>query len=95
MHAAYYRFGSNSDTPVRCVHISCLADNMCIFISPETNTELQIPMPTNTLHSSDKCVVNFVEMIHDCMPRNVSLTLKFTSYPGDDRLYLEVSLSKQ
>ena len=95
MYVGYYRFGSNSDTPVRCVYVACHDNDMCIFISPEGGTELQVSMPDNPLYSNDKCVVNFVEMIHDCKPRRVDLTLKFTSYPGDDRLYLQVSLSKQ
>ena len=91
--AGYYRFGSSSDTPVRCVYVTCPDNDTCIFISPETNTELQVSMPTKPLHSSDKCIVNFVKIMHDqCMPRCVDLILKFTSYPGDDKLYLQVSI---
>ena len=91
--AGYYRFGSNSDTPVRCVYVSCHDNDMCIFISPEDGNELQVSMPFNPLQSDDKCVVNFVEIIHDCKPRRVDLILNFTSYPGDDNLYLQVSFT--
>ena len=91
---AYYRFGSNSDTPVRCVYISCHDNDICIFTSPEDGDELQISSPVNPLQSSDECVVNFVDVIHDCMPRRVDLNLKFTSNPGDNRLYLQVSFIK-
>ena len=95
VHAGYYRFGSNSETPVRCVYVTCNDNNLCTFMAPKTNTKLPVSAPTNPLSSSDKCVVNYVEMIHDCMPRRVDVTLKFTSYPADNRLYLQVSLSKQ
>ena len=91
MYTGYYRFGSSSDTLVRCVHASCNDGNVCIFLS-ETNIELQVSTPNNPLHSSDKCTVNYVEIIHDCMPRSVDLTLKFTdtSY-SEDNLYLQVN----
>ena len=91
----YYRFGSNSDTPVRCVYVSCHHDDndMCIFTSPEDGNELQVSMSYNPLQSSDNCVVNYVEMIHDCKPRRVDLILNFTSYPGNDNLYLQVSFA--
>ena len=88
---AYYRFGSNEMTSVRCVHVSCNDMDVCIFALSEDGTELQVSMNSNPLQSSDKCMVNFVEIIHDCMPRSVDLTLKFTSYPGDDKLYLQVN----
>ena len=90
MCTGYYRFGLSSDTLVRCVHASCNDDDVCIFLS-ETNTELQVSMPNDLLHSRDNCLVNYVEIIHDCMPRSVNLTLKFTSYSGDDKLYLQVN----
>ena len=89
--AGFYRFGTNEKTAIRCVYVSCNDDDVCIFTSPEDGTtELQISMQSNPLHSGDNCVVNNVEIIHDCMPRNVDLTLKFTSYPGNDNLYLQV-----
>ena len=90
--AGYYRFGSNSDTPLRCVYVSCQDNDVCIFTSPEDGRQLQVSTPYNPLHSTDNCMVNYVEIIHDCMPRSVDLTLKFTSYPGDDNLYLQVAI---
>ena len=93
MHTAgHYRFGLNSDTPVRCVYVTCHDNDMCIFTSSENGTELQVSMPTNPLHSSDNCMVNFVEIIHDCKPRCVNLILKFIPHSGDDMLYLQVSI---
>ena len=94
MYTGYYKFGSNADTFVRCVYVSCNDNDVCIFMSTSLETpssELQVSMPTNPLHSSDNCVVNYVEIIHDCMPRRVELTLKFTSYLGNDNLYLQVN----
>ena len=92
MYTGYYRFGSNSATAVRCVNVSCHDNDMCIFTSPEDGTKLQVSTKINPMKSSVKCVVNYVEIIHDCMPRNVSLTLKFIPDEGDDRLYLQVSI---
>ena len=88
---AYYRFGSNSDTPVRCVYVSCKDIDMCNFTSPETGAELPVSPPFNYLRSRDSCMVNYVEIIHDCMPRLIDLTLDFISHSGDDKLYLQVS----
>ena len=90
--AGYYRFGSNSDTPVRCVYVSCHDNDMCIFTSPEDGSKLQVSMQINPLNSSDNCMVNYVEIIHDCKPRRVDLILNFISYPGDNKLYLQVSV---
>ena len=67
---------------------------MCIFTSPEDGAELQVSSPYNPMDSSDNCTVNFVDVIHDCVPRRVDLTLKFTSYAGNDKLYLQVSFIK-
>ena len=41
------------------------------------------------MDSDSNCVVNFVEIIHDCVPRLVDLDLTFASH-GTDNLYLEV-----
>ena len=41
------------------------------------------------MDSDSNCVVNFVEIIHDCVPRSVDLDLTFASH-GTDNLYLEV-----
>ena len=90
MYTAYYRFGANSNTSVRCVYISCHGNDMCIFTSSEDGAELQVSMLDSSLDSGDKCVVNSVDIVHDCMPRRVDLTLKFTSYAGNDGLYFQV-----
>ena len=87
----YYMFhgdGSN-DNPVRCVYVTC-NKYICIFKSPTTNKELPVVTPNNILHSDDKCLVNFVEIIHDCIPRFVDLKLSFTTHEGDTNLYLQV-----
>ena len=94
IYIGYYRFGSNSDTPVRCVYLSCNEVDMCNFMSVQSDYELQVSMPNNPLHSDDNCMVNYVEIIHDCMPRLIDLTLVFTSHSGDDNLYLQVSYIK-
>ena len=91
MYTAYYRFGSNSETPVRCVNVSCNDIDMCNFTSPETGIELPVSTQFNYLHSTESCMVNYVEIIHDCMPRLIDLTLVFISHSGDDKLYLQVS----
>ena len=41
------------------------------------------------LNADSDCVVNYVEIIHDCIPRQVSLNFSFISH-GDDSLYLRV-----
>ena len=44
------------------------------------------------LYTEDNCVVNFVEIIHDCVPRIVGLTLMFERNDHDesDLVYLKV-----
>ena len=41
------------------------------------------------LDSNSNCVVNFVEILHDCIPRRVDLNLFFKSH-SDHKLYLKV-----
>jgi len=88
---AYYRFYRSgiSDNPVSAVYAVCGNNNFCILNSTVTSTELPIATTNNPLPSSSNCVVNFVEIIHDCMPRRVDLDLSFTSH-ATDKLYLEV-----
>ena len=81
--------GSNKN-PVRCVYVTCYDNNTCIFQLSTTNKELPVVTPNNMLHSNDNCVVNFVEIIHDCIPRLVDLELSFTAHEGDTNLYLQV-----
>ena len=44
------------------------------------------------LYAEDNCMVNFVEIIHDCVPRIVGLTLMFerNDYDESDLVYLKV-----
>ena len=92
MCIAYYRFnedGSNSN-PVRCVIVKCDQNNVCLFRSSQTNKELPIATSSNMLYSNSHCKVNYVEVIHDCIPRRVDLQLHFTLHEEDTKLYLQV-----
>ena len=77
-------------THVSTVYTVCRNDNLCTLNSPQSPTELPIALSQwKKIDSDSNCVVNFVEIIHDCMPRLVDLDLSFTSH-GTDNLYLEV-----
>ena len=77
-------------TSVSAVYASCGNDHICSFISSRYNVELAVTKVDNqALYSSSNCVVNFVEIIRDCIPRHVDLKLNFTSY-SDNKLYLQV-----
>ena len=89
VYTVYYRFyedGSGTN-PVKCVYVEC-DHNTCIFKSPVTNNELPIATSSNVLYSDNHCKVNFVEIIHDCIPRRVDLKLQFASY--GNKVYLQV-----
>ena len=62
--------------------------------STTTKTQLPIEKTTNgmLLYAEDNCMVNFVEIIHDCVPRIVGLTLMFERNDHDesDLVYLKV-----
>ena len=45
------------------------------------------------LNADSGCEVNFVEIIHDCIPRRVDLMFIFEKSNEKDRLYLKVSWS--
>lgn len=94
MYTGYYRLSGDglNTNPVRCVYVSCGKNNMCSFKSSTTRIELSIATTNKTLHSDDNCVVNFVEIIHDCIPRRVDLNLSFTSRTRDTNLYLQVCM---
>ena len=72
-----------------CVYVEC-DGSVCIFKSSATNEELPVDKSEKHLHPSDKCWVNFVEIIHDCQPRSVNLKLNFTTHSGYNKLYLQV-----
>jgi len=88
----YYRFDRSSlirDTSVTAVYAACGLNKHCMLNATVTNTSLPIATLSNPLHSDINCVVNFVEIIHDCMPRCVDLNLDFIAYP-DGKLHLQV-----
>ena len=88
-HYSFYRQNLRS-TYVSTVYAVCGIDNFCTLNSTATFTELPIAVSQwNHIDSDSNCVVNFVEIIHDCVPRLVDLDLTFASH-GTDNLYLEV-----
>ena len=92
LHTAYYLFhrqSLNITTHVSTVYAACGNDDLCLLNSTETNAELPIAVKWKLLGSNDNCVVNLVEIIHDCMPRRVDLSLSFTSH-ATHNLYLMV-----
>ena len=70
----------------------CGMNNYCALKSTVTDTELIVTklLGNEPLKSNSKCVVNFVEIIHDCIPRRVPLKLFFESHYLDRKLYLKV-----
>ena len=88
--SVFYRFDEDGSytNPVICVYVEC-DHNVCIFKSVLTNNLLPIAVSSSMLHSDDSCRANFVEIIHDCMPRRVDLDLIFASN-GNNELYLQV-----
>ena len=88
----FYEDGSNTN-PVICVHVVCDHNNLCIFKSSTKDTEdreLSIAGSGNRLRSDSDCSVHYVEILHGCTSRQVDMNLKFTSYVGDNNLYLQV-----
>ena len=75
------------------MYADCTNDK-CVLNSTTTKTQLPIEKMTNRmlLYAEDNCVVNFVEIIHDCVPRIVGLTLMFERNDHDesDLVYLKV-----
>lgn len=66
---------------------------MCTLNSSLTKFERPFAK-VNNLHdepmsSNSNCVVNFVEVLHDCMPRCIDLKITFKSH-SDNKLYLQV-----
>ena len=71
------------------VYAVCGNDHICSFNSSKYNVELAVTKTDNQLlHSDSNCVVNYVEIIRDCIPRCVDLKLNFTSH--SDKVYLQV-----
>ena len=88
-HYSFYRQNLRS-TPVSTIYADCSSNNLCFLSSTATHTELPIAVSQwNKIDSDSNCVVNFVEIIHDCVPRLVELDLIFASH-GTDNLYLKV-----
>ena len=90
--AAHYSFNRQNtrSTHVSTVYAVCGRDNVCTLNSTATHTELPIAvLQWNEIDSDSNCTVNYVEIIHDCVPRLVDLDLTFASHETD-KLYLEV-----
>ena len=84
-----HRIGTNNT--ISTVYPVCGKDMVCSLNSTVTNVELPLYSTTHGPLTADSgCTVNYVEIIHDCMPRHVPLELNFTSNNG--RLYLKVRI---
>ncbi|XP_065910225.1 uncharacterized protein [Dysidea avara] len=82
-----HRIGTNNT--ISTVYPVCGKDMVCSLNSTVTNVELPLYSTTHGPLTADSgCTVNYVEIIHDCMPRHVPLELNFTSNNG--RLYLKL-----
>ena len=89
---AHYSFNRQNikSTHVSTVYAVCGRDDFCTLNSTATHTELPIAVSQwNQMNYDSNCTVNYVEIIHDCVPRLVDLDLTFASH-GTDKLYLEV-----
>lgn len=91
---AFYRFRRNElyDTYVTNIYAVCGINDYCVLYSTAgKNTQLPIEKSENKipLNAESECVVNYVEIIHDCIPRHVDVNFSFISH-GHDRLYLRV-----
>ena len=91
---AYYRFQRKEifNTFVTNVYAFCGNNEFCALKSTATKTELPIEKSYHNipLNAESDCVVNFVEIIHDCVPRRVDLKFIFKSPTESDNLYLKV-----
>ena len=92
----YYRFDRSNigiDTSVSTVYGECgRFDIHCGLKSTVTENELRVTksLGNEPLNYNSHCVVNFVEIIHDCIPRRVPLKLYFKSGFFGQNLYLKV-----
>ena len=92
----YYRFDrsnalKNIDTSVSTMYGLCGENNNhCTLLSAVTNGKLKVTrlLGNEPLNTNSNCTVNFVEIIHNCIPGRVPLTLFFKSY--HHKLYLKV-----
>ena len=97
---AFYRFQRKEifNAYVTEVHTDCTANGFCTLISTAAKAELPIEkslynIPLNT---ESGCEVNFVEIIHDCIPRCVDLKFVFESHDSysTDYLYLYLQVKQ-
>ena len=94
----YYKFDRHHlrdlrDASVSAVYADCGSrDSICPIVSAATAIATKLPITTeldNDLpNSNSNCVVNSVDIIHDCMPRCVDLNFTFSSH--SNKLYLKV-----
>ena len=95
VYTVYYRFDRSglSDTSVSAVCAECGATNYCtlnLTAAKFNYTELAVTKLNNVpLNSNSSCVVNFVEVIHNCKPQLIELDLSFIPR-ADNKLYLQV-----
>ena len=90
---AFYRFQQrNLSTDVSSVHAVCETGDYCDLMSPTTNAQLPIEKTKDMipLDAESDCRVNFVEIIHDCLPRSVGVKLRFKRKDDSDRVHLQV-----
>ncbi|XP_065912350.1 uncharacterized protein [Dysidea avara] len=76
---------------VSTVYLTCIQDGTCGLRLVKDNTERPLATQSKVLTTDKNCKINYVEIIHDCKPRNVLLELHLV--PRDSRFYLEVQQS--
>ncbi|XP_065912351.1 uncharacterized protein [Dysidea avara] len=72
---------------VSTVYLTCIQDGTCGLRLVKDNTERPLATQSKVLTTDKNCKINYVEIIHDCKPRNVLLELHLV--PRDSRFYLE------
>ena len=93
---AFYRFQriETFDVFVTNVYADCRSNsNICTLISVSQKKEVPIVKSNGhiPLNADSGCEVNFVEIIHDCIPRRVDLMFIIEKSNTKDKLYLKVN----
>ena len=93
LYTAFYRFQRKEtyDSYVTEVYAGCAENDICSLISTAKKAEVPIEKSLYNipLNAESGCEVNFVEIIHDCIPRCVDLKFIFDSQ-STEYLYLKV-----
>ena len=74
--------------PVSTVYLKSKQDGTLGLVVVKTGTEQPLTTESNVLTADNKCVVNYVEIIHGCAPQPVPLEMHLVQRDG--RLYPEV-----